>query len=78
VKVIDVTQINKWMVRPNLKLQDIEFTGKIVEDRLPGIQNKFFLFQEKDIPDAPTVLVHLLGKCIDYLKREEAASSTHT
>ena len=76
IRIIDVTQINKWMVRPNLKLQDIEFIGKVVEDRLPGLQKKFFLFQAKDIPEAPTVLVQLLGKCIDYLKKEEAASST--
>jgi hypothetical protein len=60
------------------KVQAIEFTGKIVEDHLTGLQKKFFLFQARDISDAPTVLVHLLGKCIDYLKREEAASSTQT
>ena len=76
IKVIDVTQINRWMVRPNLKLQTIEFTGKIVDDRLPGLQRKFFLFKAKDILEAPRVLVHLLGKCIDYLKREEASSSS--
>ena len=45
IRIINVTQINKWMVRPNLKLQAIEFTGKIVEDRLPGLKKKFFLFQ---------------------------------
>jgi hypothetical protein len=44
IKVIDVTQINRWMVKPNLKLQTIEFTGKIVDDHLLGLQRKFILF----------------------------------
>jgi hypothetical protein len=55
--VIDVTQINRWMVKPNLKLQTIDFIGKIVDDRLPGLQRKFFLFEVKDIPAAPRALV---------------------
>ena len=58
IKVIDVTQINKWMVKLNLKLQTIVFTGKIVDDHLPRLQRKFFLFEAKDIPEVPRVLVH--------------------
>ena len=76
IKVIDVTQINRWMVKLNLKLQTIEFTGKIIEDRLPELQRKFFIFEAKDIPEAPRVLVQFLGKCISCLKMEEGSSST--
>jgi hypothetical protein len=63
------------MMKPNLKLQTIEFTGKIVDDRLPGLQRKFFLFEAKDILEAPRVLVQLLGKCIDCLKKEGISST---
>jgi hypothetical protein len=40
IKVINVTQIDKWIVMPNLKLQTIKFTRKIIEDRLPKLQNR--------------------------------------
>jgi hypothetical protein len=78
IKVINVTEINKWMVMSNLKLQTIKFTRKIIEDRLPELQKKFFIFEAKDIPEAPRVLVKFLGKCIRCLKTEEGSSSTQT
>jgi hypothetical protein len=34
IKVINVTQIDKLIVMPNLKLQTINFTRKIIEDHL--------------------------------------------
>jgi hypothetical protein len=78
IKVINVTQIDKWIVMPNLKIQTIKFTRKIIKDCLPELQRKFFLFEEKDIPEAPIVLVQFLGKCIRCLKTEGAGSSTQT
>jgi hypothetical protein len=57
IKVVNVTKIDKWIVMPSLKLQTIKFTRKIIEDRLPELQRKFFLFEAKDIPKAPRVLV---------------------
>jgi hypothetical protein len=78
IKVINVTEIDKWIVMLNLKFQTIKFTTKIIEDRLPELQKKFFIFEAKDIPEAPRVLVKFLGKCIHYLKTEEGSPSTHT
>ena len=78
IKVINVTQIDKWIVMLNLKLQTIKFTRKIIEDRLPELQRKFFLFEVKDIPEAPRVLVQFLEKFIHCLKTEEGSSSTQT
>jgi hypothetical protein len=78
IKVINVTEIDKWIVMPSLKLQTIKFTRKIIEDRLPELQRKFFLFEAKDIPEAPRVLVQFLGKCVRCLKAEGAGSSTQT
>jgi hypothetical protein len=37
IKVINVTQIDKWTVMSNLKLQTIKFTREIIEDRLPKL-----------------------------------------
>ena len=78
IKVINVTEIDKWIVMLNLKLQTINFTRKIIEDRLPELQKKFFIFEAKDIPEAPRVLVKFFEKCIRCLETEEGSSSTWT
>ena len=50
LKEIDVTLIDRWLVKPNLKLQSIKFVDKGIEDRLLKIQRKFYLFEAKDFP----------------------------
>jgi hypothetical protein len=78
IKVINVTEIDKWIVMLNLKLQTIKFKRKIIEDRLPKLQRNFFLFEAKDITEAPRVLVQFLRKSIHCLKEEGGGSSTQT
>jgi len=78
IKVINVTKIDKWIVMLNLKLKTIKFTRKIIEDPLPELHKKFFIFEAKDILEAPRVLEKFLEKCIHCLKTEEGSSSTQT
>jgi hypothetical protein len=62
IKEIDVTQIDRWLVRPNLRLQSIEFVGKVIEDQLPKIQRKFYLFEAKDFPEPPRFFAQVSRK----------------
>jgi hypothetical protein len=78
IKVINIFEIDKWIVILNLKLQTINFTRKIIEDRLPKLQKRFFIFEAKEIPGVPRVLVKFLGKCTHCLEAEEGSSSTQT
>jgi hypothetical protein len=73
IKTINITKIDKWIVIPNLKLQNIKFTRKIIEDRLPELQKRFFIFEAKEILDVPRVLVKFLGKCIHCLEAKEGS-----
>jgi hypothetical protein len=68
IKVINITEIDKWIVISNLKLQTIKFTRRIIEDRLSELHKRFFIFEAKEIPDIPRVLVKFLGKCIHCLE----------
>jgi hypothetical protein len=56
VKEIDVTQIDRWLVKQNLKLQSVKSANKGIEERFPKIQRIFYLFEAKDIPDYPIFL----------------------
>jgi len=72
---MDVTLIDRWLVKPNLKLQSINFTGKGIEDRLPETQRKFYLFEAKDLPEPPRNFVHFLEKCIECIRSKEGDTS---
>jgi hypothetical protein len=64
IKLINIIEINKWMVMPNLKLKTIKFTEKMIENRFPELQKIFFLFEANEMPDAPRTFVKFLGKCV--------------
>jgi hypothetical protein len=76
IKLINITEINKWMVRLNLKLQTIKFTEKMIENCFPELQKRFFLFEANEIPDAPRNFVKFLGKCVQCIEAEKGSSST--
>jgi hypothetical protein len=41
---VDIAQMDRWLVKPNLQLQSIKFEDRRIEDRLPKIQRKLYLF----------------------------------
>jgi hypothetical protein len=76
LKEMDVTQIDRWLVKPNLRLQSIEFVGKLIEDQLLKIQRKLFLFEAKDFPEPPRFFAQFLEKCVECLGLKEGDAST--
>jgi hypothetical protein len=76
IKLINITKINKWMVKSNLKLKTIKFTEKMIENRLPELQKRFFLYEANELPDAPRTFVKFLGKCVQCIETEKGSSST--
>jgi hypothetical protein len=48
---VNVVQMDKWLVKPNLQLQSVKFEDKRIEDRLPKIQRKLYLFEAKDVSE---------------------------
>jgi hypothetical protein len=62
-------------VKPNLKFQSIKFVGKGIEDWLPKIQRKFYLFEAKDFPEPPRNFVNFLEKCIECIGLKEGDTS---
>jgi len=75
LKEMDVTLTEGWLVKPNLKFQSINFTGKGIEYRLPETQRKFYLFEAKDLPKPPINFIHFLEKCIECIRSKEGDTS---
>jgi hypothetical protein len=68
IKLINITEINKWMVTSSLRLKTVKFTERMIESRLPELQRKFFSFEANEIPEAPRILVNFLGKCVQCVE----------
>jgi hypothetical protein len=76
IKLINITDINKWMVTSNLKLKTVKFTERMIESWLPELQKRFFSFEANEIPNAPRIIVKFLEKCIQCIDAEKGSSST--
>jgi len=64
LKQVDLSQINKWIVNPNLWLQSITIKSRRMEDRLPRIENKLYTFQENNTTELSRLVVQLVGRCV--------------
>jgi hypothetical protein len=76
IRLVNITEINKWMVNSSLKLKTMKFTESMIESRLPELQRRFFSFEANEIPEAPRILVNFLGKCVQCVETEKESSST--
>jgi hypothetical protein len=77
LRKMDVTQIDRLLVEPNLKMQSIKFADKGVEDCFSKIQRKVYLFEAKDLPEPPRNFTQFLERCIEFIGSKEGESSTN-
>jgi hypothetical protein len=67
LKQVDVTLIDKCLMKPNLQLQSVKFEDKRFEDKLLKTQRNLYLIEAKDIIEPCRILVHFLSRCIECL-----------
>jgi hypothetical protein len=75
LKQVDVTLMDRWLVKPNLQLQSVKFEDKRFEEKLSKIQRKLYLFEAKDMTEPSRSLVHFLGRCVECLRPSEGDTS---
>jgi hypothetical protein len=44
IKQVDIIQINRWLVKPNLQLQSIVSEDRRMVERLPQLEKKLYIF----------------------------------
>ena len=44
LKQVDIAHIDRWLVKPNLQLQSMNSEDKRIEERLPKLQRKLYIF----------------------------------
>jgi hypothetical protein len=75
LKQVDIAQIDRWLVKPNLQLQSMTSEDKRIEDRLPQLQRKLYLFEAKDVTEPSRLLVQFLSRCVKCLEQGEGSTS---
>jgi hypothetical protein len=44
IKQVDIAQTDRWLVKPNLQLQSIILEDRWIEERLPQLEKKLYIF----------------------------------
>jgi hypothetical protein len=78
IKVVNIAEIDKWMITSSSKLEKVKFAEKTLGSQLPGLQRSFFSFEENEVPEAPKVLVNFLEKYVQYIEADKESSSTQS
>jgi hypothetical protein len=76
IKLVNIAEIDKWMIASSSRLEKVKFTEKTIESQLPDLQRRFFSFEANEVPEAPRILVNFLGKCVQCVEAEKESSST--
>jgi hypothetical protein len=48
---------------------------KRIENKLPQLQKKLYLFEAKDVAEASRLLVQFLSRCVECLERGKGSTS---
>jgi len=75
LKQINLIQINKWIVNPNLHLQDTSLEARRIHDKLPHIEKKLYIFEANETTEPSVLVVQLVSKCIQCVKHGKANTS---
>jgi hypothetical protein len=72
MKQIDLIQINKWIVDPSLQLQATSLGAKKIQDRLPHIEKKLYIFEANEATKPSGLVVQLVSRCIQCVEYGKA------
>jgi hypothetical protein len=69
---IDLIQINKWIVDPSLQLQATSLGAKKIQERLPQVEKKLYIFEANEATEPSGLVVQLVSRCIQCVEYGKA------
>jgi hypothetical protein len=72
---IDLIQINKWIVDPSLQLPATSLGENKIQDMLPHIENKLYIFEANETTELSGLVVQLVSRCIQCVEYGKAITS---
>ena len=68
IRQIDIAQIYKWLIKPNLQLSFIIIVDGQIGERLPQLEKKCYIFEENDQTEPSKLITWLVEKCINCIE----------
>ena len=75
LKQINLIQINKWIVNPSLQLNDTSLDARKIQDRLPHIEKKMYIFEANETTKPSGLVVQLVSRCIQCVEHGKSNTS---
>ena len=75
LKQFDITQINKWTVKPSLQLQFVSSKYRRIEDRIPHLENKLYIFEANELTESSRLVVQFVGMCVKCVEKGKGSTS---
>jgi hypothetical protein len=75
IKQVDIIQINRWLVKPNLQLQSIVSEDRRMEERLPQLENKLYIFEANNLTEPSRLVAQFVSRCIKCIEQGKGSTT---
>jgi len=75
IRQVDITQIDKWLIKPNLPLSSIIIIDGKIGERLPQLENKCYIFEANDQTEPSKLITQLVERCINCIEQGKGNTS---
>jgi hypothetical protein len=75
LKPVNITQIDRWLVKPNPQLHAMTLEDKRMEDKLPQLEKKWYIFEAKDVIEPSKLVAQFVGRCVECIDRGQGSTS---
>jgi hypothetical protein len=75
VSQVDIAQIDKWLIKPNLLLLSIMTEDRQVGGRIPQLDKKRYLFEANDQVEPSKSIAQLVERCLKCIEHGQGKAS---
>jgi hypothetical protein len=75
IKQVDIAQVDKWLIKPNLQLLSIIIEDRKIGERLPQLEKKCYTFEANDQTELPKSIAQFVEKCINFIEQGKGNTS---
>ena len=69
LKQLDITQMDKWLIKPNLQLLSIIIEDRQVGERLSYMEKKCYIFEANDQTEPSKSIAQLVERCLECIEQ---------
>jgi hypothetical protein len=75
IRQVDIAQIDKWLIKPNLQLSSIIIVDGKIGERLPQLEKKCYIFEANDQTEPSKLITQLVERCINCIEQGKGNTS---